>query len=190
MWHWLGCVGVKPKPLEGLTGVCSDIFIVLPWRFGHVGCVSAAAFSLLGLGTLATGGGLTVWQQGLFGCGFCWRLASMSLCSGRGSRLDGLTDWMAGGCGVRFAAFRNVPFQAAKRHVSHVNTCRFGVPNGRYAASTLGWRLVVVSFFLRAQWCQPSVGTGCALPFSHGVGLAMSVAGAHCPGGARWAFVA
>ena len=157
LWHWLGCVGVKPKPLEGLTGVCSDIFIVLPWRFGHVGCVSAAAFSLLGLGALATGGGLTVWQQGLFGCGFCWRLASMSLCSGRGSRLDGLTDWMAGGCGVRSAAFRNVPFQAAKRHVLHVDTCRFGVPNGRYAASAVGWRLVVVSFFgsVRKAGCNP-----------------------------------
>lgn len=71
----------------------------------------------------------------------------MSLCSSHGWWLDGLTDWMAGGCGVRSAAFRNVPFQAAKRHVSHVNTCRFGVPNGRYAASALGWRLVVVSFF-------------------------------------------
>ena len=108
-------------------------------------------FLCLAWGALATGGGLTVWQQGLFGCGFCWRLASMSMCSGRGWWLDGLTDWMAGGCGVRFAAFRNVPFQAAKRQVSNVNTCRFGVPNGRYAASAVGWRLVVVSFFAGAM---------------------------------------
>ena len=65
------------------------------------------------------------------------------------------TGWanrLAGrGGGVRSAAFRNVPFQAAKRHVSHVDTCRLGVPNGRYAASALGWRLVVVSFFAGAM---------------------------------------
>ena len=62
-------------------------------------------FLCLAWWALATGGGLTVWQQGLFGCGFCWRLASMSLCSGRGWRLDRLTDWLAEGCDVRFAAF-------------------------------------------------------------------------------------
>lgn len=95
LWHWLGCVGVKPKPLKGLTGVCSDIFIVLPWRFGHVGCASAAAFSLLGLvgvghrrrpDCMATG---LVWLWLLLAVGVNVSVLRPRLTAGLANRLDG-----------------------------------------------------------------------------------------------------